>query len=105
MIMDPTQPRAKALNKIPISGKLMTFLDQLLQKDKRKRPDAATCLKAPWFEMFSKQPPILSAGVAQCLHAYMRIPELKKAMLCLMAHQCPVPACEELREIFTHFES
>jgi len=43
-------------------------------------------------------------GVVQCVEAYARMPELKKAIFLLIAHQCEVQASFELRALFTHFD-
>merc|ERR1712032_27859 len=43
-------------------------------------------------------------GVVQCVEAYARMSELRKAVFLLIAHQCEVDALLELREIFTHFD-
>mmetsp|Transcript_27579 Transcript_27579/g.87202 ORF Transcript_27579/g.87202 Transcript_27579/m.87202 type:complete len:574 (+) Transcript_27579:1-1722(+) len=80
------------------------LLEQMLLKDPRARPDAASCLEHRWFKEFSATPPPLSVGVTQCLEAYSGQPELKKAIFLLIAHQCTKPVLTELREIFTHFD-
>merc|ERR1711920_402245 len=77
----------------------------MFEKDPSKRPDAAQCLEHPWFQKFSRQPPALSVGVTQCLDAFAGQPELKKAVFLLIAHQCTVPALQELRAVFTHFDT
>merc|ERR1712014_41738 len=69
-----------------------------------KRPDASECLEHPWFQDDEGEAPTLSVGVVQCLDAYSRLPELKKAIFLLMAHQSASPGLQELRAIFTHFD-
>lgn len=49
-------------------------------------------------------PPQLSVGVVQCVEAYARMSELKKAIFLLVAHQCALDALQELRVLFTHFD-
>lgn len=88
-----------------VSPQLLAFLDKLLQKDPGSRPDAAECLCDPWFKANESTPPPLSVGVIQCLQAYSRQPELKKALFYLLAHQSIAPALQELRAVFTHFDT
>lgn len=82
------------------------LLMQMLQKDDSVRPDATGCLDHPWFRAYSEVPPTLSVGVVQCVEAYARMPELRKAIFLLMAHQYEVDAQAliELRALFTHFD-
>jgi len=104
LIQDPRQkhkPNPKLSSASPL---LLDFLNQLFQKDPRLRPDAAECLRHPWFKSFESTPPPLSIGVIQCLEAYSWQPELKKALFLLIAHQSTAPALQELRAIFTHFD-
>lgn len=81
------------------------LLGQMLQKDDSKRPFAAQCLDHPWFGKSDEVPPTLSVGVVQCVEAYARMSELKKAVFLLIAHQCEVQALFELRALFTHFDT
>jgi len=81
------------------------LLGQMLQKDDSKRPFAAQCLEHPWFRKSEEVPPTLSVGVVQCVEAYARMSELKKAVFLLIAHQCEVQALFELRALFTHFDT
>jgi len=97
------RPHARFVNGA-VSPACKSLLDLMLQKDPRSRPDAAGCLDHPWFKQFSQTPPTLSVGVTQCLEAYSSMPELKKAIFLLMAHQFSTPVINELREIFTHFD-
>jgi serine/threonine protein kinase len=88
-----------------VSKDCVNLMDQMLDKDPRRRPDAAKCLEHKWFKSFDRKPPPLSVGVSQCLDAFAGQPELKKAVFLLIAHQSTVPALEELRAIFTHFDT
>mmetsp|Transcript_24140 Transcript_24140/g.71850 ORF Transcript_24140/g.71850 Transcript_24140/m.71850 type:complete len:861 (+) Transcript_24140:54-2636(+) len=82
------------------------LLWKTLDKDMNTRPDAATCLQHDWFSdhTFNSEPPALSIGVVQCMEAYARMSELKKAIFMLIACQCKVDALNELRIVFTHFD-
>lgn len=82
----------------------LDFLFQMLRKDDRIRPDATQCLEHAWFRGYCEVAPTLSVGVVQCVEAYARMSELKKAIFLLMAHQCAVEALLELRALFTHFD-
>lgn len=93
------------LTKEIVSAECLDLLHQMLEKNEAQRPDAAKCLLHPWFNRFDESPPPLSVGVTQCLDAYSRQPELKKAIFLLIAHQCTTPALQELRRIFTHFDT
>merc|ERR1711920_853186 len=88
-----------------VSRECVDLMSMMFEKDPSKRPDAAQCLEHPWFQKYSRQPPALSVGVTQCLDAFAGQPELKKAVFLLIAHQCSVSALEELRAIFTHFDT
>jgi len=88
-----------------VSPECVDLLRAMLNKDPRCRPDAARCLEHDWFKKFDRTPPPLSVGVIQCLDAFAGQPELKKAIFLLIAHQCTVPALQELRAIFTHFDT
>lgn len=77
---------------------------KMLEKEEPRRPNATQLLEHDWVQMMSERPPPLSVGVAQCLEAYARMSEMKKAIFLLMAHQSAVPAIQELRAIFTHFD-
>lgn len=88
-----------------VSQDCVDLMRAMLNKDPRSRPDAAECLMHDWFKRFDRKPPPLSVGVIQCLDAFAGQPELKKAVFLLMAHQCSVPALQELRAIFTHFDT
>lgn len=90
-----------------VSEDCVDLMCAMLSKDPRRRPDAAKCLEHCWFRKFDKKPPPLSVGVLQCLDAFAGQPELKKAVFLLIAHQCSVPprALEDLRAIFTHFDT
>jgi len=81
------------------------LLMKMLEKDDSRRPYAAQCLEHPWFRGAGEVPPTLSVGVTQCVEAYARMSELKKAVFLLIAHQCEVQALLELRALFTHFDT
>lgn len=83
----------------------LDLLQLMLHKDVDRRPDAAQCLDHAWFTKFAGEPPPLSVGVTQCLEAFAGQPELKKAIFLLIAHMCNAPALNELRAIFTHFDT
>lgn len=100
---EPFRPHKRFIDG-SVSPLCKSLLEQMLIKDPRTRPDAATCLEHPWFKSFSQTPPPLSVGVTQCLEAYSGQPELKKAIFLLIAHQCTKPVLTELREVFTHFD-
>lgn len=78
-------------------------LQNMLEKSMSTRPDAAECIEHEFYKIVDETP-TLSVGVVQCLECYSRLPELKKAIFLLMAHQSSAPALEELREIFTYFD-
>ncbi|CAE7677135.1 CPK7 [Symbiodinium microadriaticum] len=82
------------------------LLMRMLDKDDASRPDAAQCLEHPWFSAYSEVPPTLSVGVLQCVESYARMPELRKGIFLLLAHQYEVQktALVELRSLFTHFD-
>lgn len=86
------------------SNECLDLLWKMLTKDFEKRPDASQCLAHPWFQKFCEVPPPLSVGVVQCIEAYARMSELKKAVFLLIAHQSELKAAEELRALFTHFD-
>ncbi|CAK0823738.1 unnamed protein product [Prorocentrum cordatum] len=88
-----------------VSKDCVNLMELTMVKDPRGRPDAAQCLGHEWFKKFDKKPPPLSVGVSQCLDAFAGQPELKKAVFLLIAHQSSVPALQELRAIFTHFDT
>mmetsp|Transcript_141366 Transcript_141366/g.368092 ORF Transcript_141366/g.368092 Transcript_141366/m.368092 type:complete len:807 (+) Transcript_141366:57-2477(+) len=77
---------------------------RMFRRDPEQRPDASQCLEHPWFQKFSEVPPTLSVGVVQCVEAYARMSELKKAIFLLIAHQCAMDTIPELRALFTHFD-
>lgn len=99
---DPFKDHAKLRN---WSREGLALLELMLHKDVDRRPDAAECLEHAWFKKFEEPPPPLSVGVTQCLEAYAGQPELKKAIFLLIAHMCTAPALQELRAIFTHFDT
>lgn len=82
------------------------LLMKMLEKDDTVRPDATQCLEHPWFRGYSEVPPTLSVGVVQCVEAYARMPELRKAIFLFLSHQYQVQALAliELRALFTHFD-
>jgi len=86
------------------SSQCRGLMDKMLTRDPNKRLTAAEALEEPWFTGGDEDVPTLSVGVAQCLDAYSCMPELKKAIFLLMAHQSAEPSLEELRAIFTHFD-
>ncbi|CAE8628917.1 unnamed protein product, partial [Polarella glacialis] len=88
------------------SAPCLDLLIQMLQKDDKLRPDATQCLDHPWFRGYSEVAPTLSVGVVQCVEAYARMPELRKGIFLLLAHQYEVQAQAllELRALFTHFD-
>jgi len=88
-----------------VSPMCRDLLMKMLEKDDSRRPHAAQCLEHPWFRQNDGVPPTLSVGVVQCVEAYMRMSELKKAIFLMMAHQCEVQAVFELRALFTHFDT
>lgn len=97
------EPMARHANLSNVSSQCQSLLQQMLQKNVDMRPSAAECLNHPWFQTTTATP-TLSVGVVQCIEAYSRLDELKKAVFLLMAHQSALPALEELRAIFTHFD-
>jgi len=88
-----------------VSAMCRDLLMKMLDKDDSRRPYAAQCLEHPWFRQNDDVPPTLSVGVVQCVEAYMRMSELKKAIFLMIAHQCEVQAVFELRALFTHFDT
>jgi len=88
-----------------VSPACLDMLNKMLIKDVRKRPDAPGCLSHDWFRQFTKDLPPLSVGLSQCLQAYAGAPELKKTLFLWMAHQSTAPAVQELRAIFTQFDT
>jgi len=88
-----------------VSHMCRDLLFKMLDKDDSRRPYAAQCLEHPWFRQNEGVPPTLSVGVVQCVEAYMRMSELKKAIFLMIAHQCEVQAVFELRALFTHFDT
>jgi len=88
-----------------VSRECQDFLISIFQKDHNARRDAPGCLAHDWFRKFEELPPPLSIGITQCLEAYSCQPELKKALFLLIAHQSTAPALQELRAIFTHFDT
>jgi serine/threonine protein kinase len=88
-----------------VSRECIDLLDKMLLKDAKLRPDAAKCLEHPFFVKHADPPPPLSVGVTQCLDAYAGQSELKKAIFLLIAHQCTTPVVQELRAMFTHFDT
>mmetsp|Transcript_32031 Transcript_32031/g.70006 ORF Transcript_32031/g.70006 Transcript_32031/m.70006 type:complete len:735 (+) Transcript_32031:42-2246(+) len=98
---DPYKPNDKLKT---VSSECLDLLDKMLEKDDKKRLDAAGCLQHPWFRKFDEDTPTLSVGVTQCLGAYASCSELRKALFLLMAHECTPKALQELRAVFTHFD-
>jgi Ca2+-binding EF-hand superfamily protein len=98
-----SHPMAKHEKLAQASRECQNLLLHILEKDPSCRPDATQCLECTWFQRHDTMP-TLSVGVVQCIEAYARMSELKKAIFLLMAHQSAVPALNELREIFTHFD-
>lgn len=88
-----------------VSPECIEVLQNMLQKKDRQRPDAGECLGKLWFSKYAETPPPLSVGITQCLEAYAAQPDLKKALFLLMAHSSTAPALQELRAVFTHFDS
>eukprot|EP00928_Gymnodinium_smaydae_P046375 TRINITY_DN30893_c0_g1_i1.p1 TRINITY_DN30893_c0_g1~~TRINITY_DN30893_c0_g1_i1.p1 ORF type:complete len:678 (-),score=155.07 TRINITY_DN30893_c0_g1_i1:59-2092(-) len=86
------------------SPECLQLMRQMLEKDQTKRPDASQCLSSRWFTRHEEPLRPLSVGVLQCLEAFSRQTELKKAVFLLMAHQCAYPVLLELRAIFTRFD-
>jgi len=97
------EPMARHAALSSVSPQCNDLLNRMLQKDVDKRFSAAECLQHPWFQTATATP-TLSVGVVQCIEAYSRCDELKKAVFLLMAHQSALPALLELRKIFTHFD-
>jgi len=87
------------------SRECLALLRLMLKKDVRQRPDAAGCLTHEWFRKFEETPPALSIGVTQCLEAFAGQPELKKAIFLNIAYMSTPPSLQELRAIFTHFDT
>lgn len=94
-------PNRRLQNVSPECQQLITLM---LDKDPNQRLDAAACLNHAWFKKYETIPQSLSVGVLQCLEAYSRESELKKAIFLLMAHQCALPALQELRSVYTYFD-
>lgn len=101
---DPFKPHAR-LTDGSVSPLCVALMSQMLEKDTKTRPDAASCLDHPWFKQFEQPPPPLSVGVLQCLDAFAGECAFKKAVFLLIAHQFKTPAVEHLRSIFTHFDT
>jgi len=95
----------KALSDGSVSSECIDLLRRMLKKDPGERLDASACLGHMWFTMADSVPPTLSVGVTQCLNAYASVAPLKKAIFHLLAHEITVPALEELRAIFMHFDT
>jgi len=104
-IQTETHRHHQNLSNDHVSKECVDLMCAMLSKDPGRRPDAAKCLEHCWFKKFDKKPPPLSVGVLQCLDAFAGQPELKKVIFLLIAHQCSVPALEDLRAIFTHFDT
>lgn len=101
-----SRPRARNAHlEQNMSAELQDLLNQMLEKDPIMRPDAAQCLTHAFFKKYDVVPKTLSVGVLQCLEAYSKESELKKAIFLLMAHQCAEPALQELQAIFTYFDT
>lgn len=98
------KPKSQFVNGA-VSTECVDVLRMMLQKDDRKRPDAAGCLDMDWYRTHEVTPPPLSVGLTQCLEAYAAQADLKKALFLLIAHQSTAPALGELRSIFTHFDN
>lgn len=96
------QPQHERLSNF--SPLCVDLLCSMLRRDVSARPDAAQCLEHPWFQTYIEVPAALSVGVVQCVEAYARMSELKKAIFLLIAHQCALDAMPELRALFTHFD-
>lgn len=98
---EPMQPHPRLGS---VRRECQDLLRSMLNRKVEKRPDASQCLDHPWFKIWDEEPPPLSVGVSQCLEAFSRQSELKKAIFLLMARECEVPALLELRALFTHFD-
>merc|ERR1711908_212162 len=98
------QPMANHAQLANASPKCKALMQAMLTKDPNQRLTASECLAQEWFNVADEDCPALSVGVAQCLDAYAQMPELKKAIFLLMAHQSAEHSLEELRAIFTHFD-
>eukprot|EP00927_Polykrikos_kofoidii_P001706 TRINITY_DN10665_c0_g1_i1.p1 TRINITY_DN10665_c0_g1~~TRINITY_DN10665_c0_g1_i1.p1 ORF type:complete len:788 (-),score=136.17 TRINITY_DN10665_c0_g1_i1:54-2417(-) len=95
-----THPRLKLASSACLEAMWM-----MIDKDSSKRPDAEQCLAHPWFQDPScTETPTLSVGVMQNVEAFGRMPEIKKAIFLLIAHQCSVDALREIQALFTHFD-
>uniref|UniRef100_A0A7S1EUP7 non-specific serine/threonine protein kinase n=1 Tax=Noctiluca scintillans TaxID=2966 RepID=A0A7S1EUP7_NOCSC len=98
---EPMQPHPRLGS---VRRECQDLLRSMLNRKVEQRPDASQCLDHPWFKIWDEEPPPLSVGVSQCLEAFSRQSELKKAIFLLMARECEVPALLELRALFTHFD-
>mmetsp|Transcript_42972 Transcript_42972/g.124273 ORF Transcript_42972/g.124273 Transcript_42972/m.124273 type:complete len:760 (+) Transcript_42972:101-2380(+) len=91
-----------------VSPECLELMGMMLTKNHAQRPDSEACLNHMWFKKFEKRMPLLSVGVTQCLEAYSAMPELKKTLFLLIAHQSTAPAqaaaLQELRSVFTQFD-
>mmetsp|Transcript_65220 Transcript_65220/g.184074 ORF Transcript_65220/g.184074 Transcript_65220/m.184074 type:complete len:382 (+) Transcript_65220:1278-2423(+) len=99
------EPHPRLSDPSASSPEARELLEAMLQKKQDIRPDAGQCLTKKWFEKFGESPPPLSIGMTQCLEAYTVQPDLKKAIFLLMAHSSTAPALQELRAVFTHFDT
>lgn len=88
------------------SSDCLDIMWNMMNKEERDRPDAETCLLHRWFQdpSAAEDAPTLSVGVMQNVEAFARLPEMKKAIFLLIAHQSSVDALLELRALFTHFD-
>lgn len=80
------------------------LLELMLTKDPNSRPSASECLRHAWFQDATERPPTLSVGVVQALSAFVSCSTVRRALFYLMAYQCSLPANNELRKIYTHFD-
>jgi len=101
IINQPMMAKHEKLEMVSTEGQ--QFLRQILEKEPERRWTATQCLQHAWFQRDDGMP-TLSVGVVQCIEAYARMSELKKAIFLLMAHNSAAPALNELRAIFTHFD-
>lgn len=104
IIKEPPRPISEA-RKSQVSAACHDLLERMLRKDVDERPSATFCLLHEWFAENPEPSPTASVGVVQALSAYSRCSNLKRALLFLVAYQCSVRASEELRAIFTHFDT
>jgi len=102
--MIATAPMAPHTRLNVVSNGCVEVMSMMLTKDMHSRPEAAHCLKHRWLQGRSEAAPTLSVGVIQCIGAFCRMSELKQAIFFLIAYQSAVPALEDLRSIFTHFD-